>query len=188
MSEMSPMMRVLLKSKVGKLVSRGFMPLVSQGLSVYRVKNLRHRPQLPKLPPSQRPLPIDARLSQYCCRSQTRKANKAKAPTTPKVATDEAVIATPTCKKLQKPPPLFIYDKNRWSEIRKQCESKSIVIFNARNTARGLKVQPAAIPNFRNLSALFATVKVAYHTYSLKEEREFCVVLRGVPNAMRCII
>ncbi|GBP82703.1 hypothetical protein EVAR_64591_1 [Eumeta japonica] len=40
-----------------------------------------------------------------------------------------------------------------------------------------LKIQLATIPDFRNLSALLATLKVARHTYSLKEEREFRVNL-----------
>ncbi|GBP44515.1 hypothetical protein EVAR_86737_1 [Eumeta japonica] len=89
-----------------------------------------------------------------------------------KVATDEAdVTATPNPKKTQKLPPLFIHDKGRWSEIRKQCVYKSIAISNGRNTVRGLKVQPSDIPDFRNLSALLATLKVAYHTYSLKDKR-----------------
>ncbi|GBP60377.1 hypothetical protein EVAR_91413_1 [Eumeta japonica] len=49
---------------------------------------------------------------------------------------------------------------------------------------KGPKLQPTAIPDFRNLSALLATLKVAYHTYSLKEEREVRVVLRGVPKKL----
>ncbi|GBP55018.1 hypothetical protein EVAR_34493_1 [Eumeta japonica] len=74
--------------------------------------------------------------------------------------------------------------KGRWSEIRKQCKCKSIVILDARNTARDIKIQPVAIPDFRNLSALLATLKVAYYTYSLKKEREFWVVLQGVPKKL----
>ncbi|GBP88708.1 hypothetical protein EVAR_60644_1 [Eumeta japonica] len=118
--------------------------------------------------------------------SQTSKTNKAKAPTATKLATNEAdVIATPTPKKTRKPPPLFIHDKNQWSEIRKQCDSKTIVISNARSTARSLKVQPAAISDFRNSIILLATLKIAYHTYSsAKKEREFRVVLRGVPKEL----
>ncbi|GBP33348.1 hypothetical protein EVAR_30938_1 [Eumeta japonica] len=38
MSQMSPMTRALLKSKVGRLISCGFMPLMCQGLYIYRVK------------------------------------------------------------------------------------------------------------------------------------------------------
>ncbi|GBP04470.1 hypothetical protein EVAR_55305_1 [Eumeta japonica] len=53
---------------------------------------------------------------------------------------------------------------------------------NGRNSTKGLKIQPATVTDFRNLSALLATLKVAYHTYSLKEEHEFCVVLLGAPK------
>ncbi|GBP86482.1 hypothetical protein EVAR_53834_1 [Eumeta japonica] len=102
-----------------------------------------------------------------------------------KVATDETdVITMPIPKKTQKSPPLCIHDKDRWLEIRKQCVSKNIVISNARNAAKGLKVQLAAIPDFRNLCALLATLKVAYHTYFLMKEREFHVVLRGLPKEL----
>ncbi|GBP63496.1 hypothetical protein EVAR_49549_1 [Eumeta japonica] len=93
-----------------------------------------------------------------------------------------AMLTSPppsSIKKLQQPPLLFIHDKGRSSEIWKQCESKRIVILSARNTARGLKIQPVVIPDFRNLSVLFAKLNVAYHSYFLKEEREFCVVLPG---------
>ncbi|GBP05725.1 hypothetical protein EVAR_5062_1 [Eumeta japonica] len=41
-----------------------------------------------------------------------------------------------------------------------------------------------AVPDFRNLSTLLATLKVAHHTYSLKEKREFRVVLREVPKEL----
>ncbi|GBP75627.1 hypothetical protein EVAR_99227_1 [Eumeta japonica] len=43
----------------------------------------------------------------------------------------------------------------------KHCHPYSFMI---RTDARALKVHPAAIPDFRNLSALLATLKVAYHT------------------------
>ncbi|GBP95544.1 hypothetical protein EVAR_100359_1 [Eumeta japonica] len=83
-------------------------------------------------------------------------------PTVAKIATEEAdVIATSTSKTL--------IDRHPYS-------------FTIIADARGLKVQPAAIPDFRYLSAPLATFKVAYHTYSFKEEREFCLVLRGVPK------
>ncbi|GBP46344.1 hypothetical protein EVAR_39721_1 [Eumeta japonica] len=55
---------------------------------------------------------------------------------------------------------------------------------DACNTTRGLKIQPAAVPDFQNLSAVLATLKVAYHTYSLKEEREFHIVFRGVSKEL----
>ncbi|GBP07918.1 Nucleic-acid-binding protein from transposon X-element [Eumeta japonica] len=104
------------------------------------------------------------------------------APTAPTVTLDEADDIVPHPEKPQRPPPLFIYDKRRWSEIRKQCDSKGIVILHGRNSNKGLKIQPASVTDYRNLSALLTTLKVAYHTYSLKEEREIRVVLREVPK------
>ncbi|GBP00103.1 hypothetical protein EVAR_74397_1 [Eumeta japonica] len=60
MSQMSPRTMALIKSKVGRLVSHGFMPLMGQRLFVYRLKNLRHRPRLPKSPPPNGRRPRDA--------------------------------------------------------------------------------------------------------------------------------
>ncbi|GBP69450.1 hypothetical protein EVAR_48807_1 [Eumeta japonica] len=55
----------------------------------------------------------------------------------------------------------------------------------AANSSQPTKANNAKTPTaVKNLSALLATLKVAYHTCSLKEEREFCVVLRGVPKEL----
>ncbi|GBP86875.1 hypothetical protein EVAR_83474_1 [Eumeta japonica] len=59
--------------------------------------------------------------------------------------------------------------------------NQGIVILNGRNSIKGLKIQPESVTDFRNLSSLLATLKVAYHTP--KGEREFRVVLRGVPKS-----
>ncbi|GBP50545.1 Nucleic-acid-binding protein from transposon X-element [Eumeta japonica] len=49
---------------------------------------------------------------------------------------------------------------------------------------RGLKLQAKTIADFRNLQNLLVTLKIPFHTYSLKEEREIRVVLRGVPKEL----
>ncbi|GBP26109.1 hypothetical protein EVAR_15122_1 [Eumeta japonica] len=129
-----------------------------------------------------KPISQDVKTSKTSKPSQPTKAAKSGAPTAPTVTFDEADdIVPPAPIKSERPSPLFIRDKGRWSEIRKQCDSKSIVILKGRNSIKGLK-KPATVTDYRNLSALLATLKVAYHTYSLKEEREFRVVLRGVPK------
>ncbi|GBP28332.1 hypothetical protein EVAR_11794_1 [Eumeta japonica] len=84
-------------------------------------------------------------------------------PTAIAVAIDEAdVIAPRIPKKLRRPPPLFIHDKGRWA-------SK----FN-RRPSRTFAIYP---PFSRHL-------KFAYYIYSIKEEREFRVVLREVPKEL----
>ncbi|GBP71138.1 hypothetical protein EVAR_37233_1 [Eumeta japonica] len=124
-----------------------------------------------------------AKASETANSAQPSNANKA--PIAAKITTDEAdVTETITPKKLQRLPPLFIHDKGRWSEIWKQCDSKRIIILNARNISKSLKIKSAATPDFRNLSALLEMLKVAYYTYFLKEEREFRVVLREIPKEL----
>ncbi|GBP07603.1 Nucleic-acid-binding protein from transposon X-element [Eumeta japonica] len=57
-----------------------------------------------------------------------------------------------------KPPPMFVQNKDRWTELRKKCAEKNIQFSQA------------------------LSYKFEFHTYSLKEEREIRVVLRGVPK------
>ncbi|GBP43761.1 hypothetical protein EVAR_28936_1 [Eumeta japonica] len=96
----------------------------------------------------------DAKASKPANSSQTSKVNKAKAPTAAKIATNETDVNATLIPKKHQKP------------------------------ARSLKVKSAAISDFQILSALLATLKVIYHTYSLKEEREFRAVLRRVTKAL----
>ncbi|GBP38859.1 hypothetical protein EVAR_32375_1 [Eumeta japonica] len=58
-------------------------------------------------------------------------------------------------------------------------------LFSALNeNYQGLKLQTKTVADFRNLQNLLVTQKFALHTYSLKEEREIRVVLRGVPREL----
>ncbi|GBP77769.1 Nucleic-acid-binding protein from transposon X-element [Eumeta japonica] len=110
---------------------------------------------------------------------------KAAAPAAAKNSiSDEAdVTAPPTpAQRGPKPPPMFVQNKDRWTELRKKCADKNIQISQARNSAQGLKLQAKSIADFRNLQNLLVSMKISFHTYSLKEEREIRVVLRGVPK------
>ncbi|GBP81568.1 hypothetical protein EVAR_52467_1 [Eumeta japonica] len=60
--------------------------------------------------------------------SQPTKAINSKVPTATIVAIDEADVITPlTPKKFQRPPPLFIHNKGRWSGVRKQWNPKALI-------------------------------------------------------------
>ncbi|GBP25073.1 hypothetical protein EVAR_19553_1 [Eumeta japonica] len=76
------------------------------------------------------------------------------------------------------------FDIDSFSNESNESNDKGCTQAQSRKALKGLKVQPAAILDFRNLSVLLATPKVAYQTYSLKEECEFHVVLRGVPKEL----
>ncbi|GBP06443.1 Nucleic-acid-binding protein from transposon X-element [Eumeta japonica] len=112
---------------------------------------------------------------------------KAAAPAVAKNSiSDEAdVTAPPTpAPRGPKPPPMFVQNKDRWTELRKKCADNNIQFSQARNSAQGLKLQAKTIADFRNLQNLLVTLKISFHTYSLKEEREIRVVLRGVPKEL----
>ncbi|GBP70853.1 hypothetical protein EVAR_53517_1 [Eumeta japonica] len=51
--------------------------------------------------------------------------------------------------------------------------------------ANVLKLQAKTVADFRNLQNLLVTQDYAFHTYSLKQEREIRVFLRGVPREIR---
>ncbi|GBP39097.1 Nucleic-acid-binding protein from transposon X-element [Eumeta japonica] len=97
---------------------------------------------------------------------------------------DEAdVTAPPTpAPRGPKPPPMFVQDKDRWTELRRRCAEKGIQFSQARNSAQGLKLQAKTVADFKNLQNLLVCYKFKFHTYSLKEEREIRVVLTGVPK------
>ncbi|GBP44703.1 Nucleic-acid-binding protein from transposon X-element [Eumeta japonica] len=112
---------------------------------------------------------------------------KAAAPAAAKNSiSDEAdVTAPPTpAPRGPKPPPMFVQNKDRWTELRKKCADNNIQFSQARNSAQGLKLQAKTIADFRNLQNLLVTLKISFHTYSLKEEQEIRVVLRGVPKEL----
>ncbi|GBP21789.1 hypothetical protein EVAR_10968_1 [Eumeta japonica] len=162
--------------------AKSYITQAGDGSSYYRITPSSKKPKKAnsKSKPS---TPVKSTQSIYDAPESWRKTIQPTKATAPTVTLDEADdIVPPAPVKPQRPTPLFIHDKGRWSEIKKQCDSKGIVILNGRNSIKGLKIQPAFVTDFRNLSALLATLKVAYHTYSLKDEREFRVVLRGVPK------
>ncbi|GBP78310.1 Nucleic-acid-binding protein from transposon X-element [Eumeta japonica] len=68
-----------------------------------------------------------------------------------------------------------------WSDI---SDHSDFTTLRARKTSRtkpeGLKLQAKTVADFRNLQNLLVTQSYVFHTYSLKEEREIRVVLRGV--------
>ncbi|GBP31348.1 hypothetical protein EVAR_13467_1 [Eumeta japonica] len=97
---------------------------------------------------------------------------------------DEADVTAPPAPapRDSKPPPVFVQNKDRWTELHKRYAEKNIQYSQARNSVQGLKLQAKTVVDFRNLQNLLVTQKFAFHTYSLKEEREIRVVLRGVPK------
>ncbi|GBP83915.1 hypothetical protein EVAR_89637_1 [Eumeta japonica] len=84
---------------------------------------------------------------------------------------DEAdVTAPPTpAPRGPKPPPMFVQNKDRWTELRRRCAEKGIQFSQARNSAQGLKLQAKTVADFKICKTVMC-YKFKFHTYSLKEE------------------
>ncbi|GBP57113.1 Nucleic-acid-binding protein from transposon X-element [Eumeta japonica] len=170
------------RARRARLIASGAITL-GPGFQCYSPAKPKNNPgptPSPATPVAPTPTPSWRNMGEKKKPEQTdNDSKKAKKPKTIVVEDDDAPLPAP--RKEQKPPPIFLWEKEKFSEIRRQCELKNITISHARNTKnKGLKVQPDSISDFRNLTNLLATMKAAYHTYSLKEEREFRVVLKGV--------
>ena len=85
-------------------------------------------------------------------------------------------------KKLKAPPPIYIQDKSMWTSVSKLCAEQRVRYTSARTTQQGIKVTVPAAADYRSLSALLRGKQIAFHTYSLPEEKPTRVVIRGVPK------
>ncbi|GBP92437.1 hypothetical protein EVAR_63187_1 [Eumeta japonica] len=101
----------------------------------------------------------------------------------PKDSTSASTVASSQQPPLPRHPPSYRRSKRPFTRLFDVPSgiqtSKTLLCYT-----RGLKVKPATILDFRNICALLATLKVAYHKYFLKEERELRVLLQGVPKEL----
>lgn len=88
----------------------------------------------------------------------------------------------PQPAKVTLPPPVFVRDVNKWTEISTLCTNEKVHYTHAKNVGVAVKVQTPTRDDFRNLTRLLTTRKVAYHTYALPEERKVRAVLRNMPH------
>ena len=101
-------------------------------------------------------------------------------PSSPVVAS--RAPASASSKKLKPPPPLYIQDKAKWTEVSKWCNDRKITYTNARATQQGIKVQVPSSKDHRELTSLLKVRNVSFHTYSLPEEAPTRVVIRRIPK------
>ena len=69
-----------------------------------------------------------------------------------------------------------------WTTVSKMCAEQRVRYTSARTTQQGIKVTVPAAADYRALSALLRGKQIAFHTYSLPEEKPTRVVIRGVPK------
>ena len=107
-----------------------------------------------------------------------------KADRTPLTQTTNMTGSQPPILKCRAPPPVFLRDKSRWSEISNLCTAQKVNYTRAENTGVAIKIEVPSIEDFRSLTRLLSVNKAPYHTYALPEERKVRVVLRGIPTEL----
>ncbi|CAG4966364.1 unnamed protein product [Parnassius apollo] len=87
----------------------------------------------------------------------------------------------PVLAKKQVPPPVFLRDKAKFTQLSKTCYDAGIKYDHAVNLGEAIKIIPTSIEDFRAITRLFTAERISYHTYALPEERKVRAVIRGVP-------
>ncbi|KAJ8737080.1 hypothetical protein PYW07_000351 [Mythimna separata] len=92
--------------------------------------------------------------------------------------------AAPTAqaKKQRPPPPIYIQDKGKWTDVSKMCMDRKIHYTNARSCQQGIKVQVPTATDYRDLTRSLRERNVPFHTYALPEDTPTRVVIKRVPK------
>ncbi|KAA5713321.1 hypothetical protein F3G22_28470, partial [Klebsiella pneumoniae] len=86
--------------------------------------------------------------------------------------------------KTQTPPPVILQEKAAWERVSLALKAKNINDTNARNLANGIQIKVRTSDDHRALSSYLRKERISFHTYTLQEERELRVVIRGIPKEL----
>ncbi|BES87877.1 Associated with zinc fingers [Nesidiocoris tenuis] len=86
-------------------------------------------------------------------------------------------------------PPLYIYNINNINTFLTEIKNLNPGNFNYRTTNGAIRLNVDTIDGYRTISAYLEAMKAEFHTYQLKDNRNFRVVIRGLhhttdPNAI----
>ncbi|GJQ83770.1 hypothetical protein Trydic_g6801 [Trypoxylus dichotomus] len=76
----------------------------------------------------------------------------------------------------------LLREEGKLEIIRTESAANNIQLRSCKSTREGIKLFPETAADFRRLRNLFDGKKVQYYTFSLKEEKQLKVVLRGMPK------
>lgn len=89
-------------------------------------------------------------------------------------------------RKTENPPPMhaiapiIIREKEKWTTISRQLNSKAIKYTKAKMVQTGVQVEPATEDDYRSLYRFLKEEKTEFHTFELKSEKPLKIVLRGL--------
>ncbi|XP_026745818.1 flocculation protein FLO11-like [Trichoplusia ni] len=84
----------------------------------------------------------------------------------------------------QKPPPIFLHQKEKWTEVSSWCTTHHVQFTSGRLVKDGIKIIVPTSGDFRTLTEMLQARHLQYHTYALPEERTLRVVLKGLPVSL----
>lgn len=143
------------------------------------IRNKRVRSPRPTRSRSRSPLPISSPAKKAAKKVVPDNPAPVREPTSvPETAT--SIVSPPSVSK--EPPPVIIYDKERWTEISAACASRKINYLRATANPTGIRVSVPTPGDHRAFTKLLDERKVSFHTYTLEEERKLRVVIKNVPK------
>lgn len=89
--------------------------------------------------------------------------------------------STPSAPKSNSPPPIYLQDKGKWTEVSAWCTEHHVSFLNARSVKDGIKISVPSVSDFRALTKMLQGRVIPFHTFTLPEERVLRAVIRRVP-------
>ncbi|KAJ8963909.1 hypothetical protein NQ317_006924 [Molorchus minor] len=90
--------------------------------------------------------------------------------------------APPAPPPKERIPPVILQSKDHWTWLSRALREKKIQYTSAKLVTDGIRIFPATTTDYRQITKILAEAKVGFHTYSLPEERQLRIVIRGLPE------
>ncbi|KAJ8975573.1 hypothetical protein NQ317_018105 [Molorchus minor] len=89
---------------------------------------------------------------------------------------------TPAPPPKERIPPVILRSKDHWTWLSRTLREKKVQYTSAKLVTDGIRIFPASTTDYRQITKILAEAKVGFHTYSLPEEKQLRIVIRGLPE------
>ncbi|KYB24722.1 hypothetical protein TcasGA2_TC031008 [Tribolium castaneum] len=72
-------------------------------------------------------------------------------------------------------------DAGKWQRVSSVANERKYGFTKARSVSDQIRIQPTTVADFRSFTKFMDEEKIPYHTFTLPEEKNTRVVLRGIP-------
>nr|CAH7726141.1 unnamed protein product [Callosobruchus chinensis]CAH7726146.1 unnamed protein product [Callosobruchus chinensis] len=77
----------------------------------------------------------------------------------------------------KRPPPIFIHKEGQWMAVRNQLPTATIKL-----TSTGMRLQLSSVDDYRKARSILEQQNIEMHSYTLDEDKNLHVVMRGIPK------